>query len=288
MQPRSDASQRCLNFQLKIHPRARMHSYRDCLGNTVHHFDVPGNHRQLMLSAEALVELQPNPVLPDSFGAHAWDALDAMIAGADFMEMLMPSQFAQSSGILERFARELDVPTPGEARERDALALLLHLNTALNAAIAYVPKSTHVDSPIDHALESRQGVCQDFAHILITLVRGVGIPCRYVSGYLFHEAGDETRSADGATHAWVEALLREVGWVGFDPTNNDYADVPPTKGVFKGSVDSQLLVAVSVAPSDSPPPFEPDLGGPEDWSSSVAQEGPDAETIAQQQQQQQQ
>ena len=90
-------------------------------------------------------------------------------------------------------------------------------------------------------------MCRDFAHILITLVRGVGIPCRYVSGDLFHEAGDETRSADGATHAWVEALLPEVGWVGFDPTNNvivgqrhirtavgrDYADVPPTKGVFK-------------------------------------------------------
>ena len=216
------------------------------------------------------------------------------------MEMLMPSQFAQSSGILERFAQELDVPTPGEARERDPLALLLHLNTALHAAIAYVPKSTHVDSPIDHALQSRQGVCQDFAHILIALVRGVGIPCRYVSGYLFHEAGDENRSADGATHAWVEALLPEAGWVGFDPTNiviagerhirsavgGDYADVPPTKWVFKGAVDSQLLVAVSVAPSDSPPPFEPDSGGPEDWSSSVAQEGPDAEAIAQHQQQQ--
>jgi hypothetical protein len=100
----------------------------------------------------------------------------------------------------------------------------------------------------------------------------------------------------------VEALLPEVGWVGFDPTNNviagqrhirtavgrDYADVPPTKGVFKGSADSQLLVAVSVAPSDSPPPFEPDLGGAEDWSSSVAQEGPNPEAIAQQQQQQQQ
>jgi len=301
MQPRSDASQRCLNFQLKIHPRARVNSYRDYLGNTVHHFDVPGNHRQLMLSAEALVEVQANPNLPDCRGAHAWDALDAMIAGADYMEMLMPSQFAQSSDRLEQFAQELDVPTPGEARERDPLALLLHFNTALHAAIAYVPKSTHVDSPIDHALESRQGVCQDFAHILITLVRGIGIPCRYVSGYLFHEAGDDTRSAGGATHAWVEALLPEVGWVGFDPTNNviagqrhirtavgrDYADVPPTKGVFKGSVDSQLLVAVSVEPSDSPPPFEPDLASAEDWSSSVAQEGLDPEAIAQQQQQQQ-
>jgi hypothetical protein len=87
MQPRSDAYQRCLNFQLKIHPRARVHSYRVYLGNTVHHFDVPGNHRQLMLPAEALVEVQPNPVLPDSLGANAWAVLDAMIAGADYMEI---------------------------------------------------------------------------------------------------------------------------------------------------------------------------------------------------------
>jgi transglutaminase-like putative cysteine protease len=141
MQPRSDAYQRCLSFQLKIHPRARLHSYRDYLGNTVHHFDVPGNHRQLMLSAEALVEVQASPPLPDLRGAHAWDALDAMIAGADFMEMLMPSQFAQPSGILERFAEEVGVPTPGQARERDPLAILLHLNTALHSAMATFPRA---------------------------------------------------------------------------------------------------------------------------------------------------
>src|SRR5579871_5059065 len=80
MQPRSDAYQRCLNFQLRIHPRARVHSYRDYLGNLVHHFDVPGNHRQLMLSAEALVEVQPGPALPESFGESGWAALDALIA----------------------------------------------------------------------------------------------------------------------------------------------------------------------------------------------------------------
>jgi transglutaminase-like putative cysteine protease len=157
-----------------------------------------------------------------------------------------------------------------------------------------------VDSPIDHALESRQGVCQDFAHIMIGLTRRIGIPCRYVSGYLFHKAGDKTRSAEGATHAWVETLLPGLGWVGLDPTNNvlagerhvrtsvgrDYADVPPTKGVFKGSADSQLLVSVQVAPSDAPP-LEPELGI-EDWSTALREEGLDHELAAQHQQQQQQ
>src|SRR4030095_186621 len=107
----------------------------------------------------------------------------------------------------------------------------------------YSPHATRVDSPIDEALEARSGVCQDFAHIMIALSRGLGIPCRYVRGYLFQQSDREMRSTDGATHAWVEALLPGLGWVGFDPTNDmvggdrpirvairrGYADVAPTR-----------------------------------------------------------
>jgi transglutaminase-like putative cysteine protease len=301
MQPRSDGPQRCLMFQLAVHPRARVQSYRDYLGNIVHHFDVPGRHKQLSMVADALVDVQAVPTLPESLGDGAWDELDEMIAAGDYIEMLMPSHFAQSSELLEKFAREIGVDPREKARLRDPIQLLLDLNAALYAKISYVPKSTSVDSPIDHALESRQGVCQDFAHIMIGLARRIGIPCRYVSGYLFHKAGDKTRSAEGATHAWVEALLPRIGWVGFDPTNNvlaserhvrtavgrDYADVPPTKGVFKGSAESQLLVAVRVAPSDAPPPLEADMAAGEDWA-TVREDGADPDLAAQQQQQQQQ
>ena len=133
--------------------------------------------------------------------------------------------------------------------------------SGLHQRFEYKPKSTRVDSPIDETLAARQGVCQDFAHVMIALVRLLGIPCRYVSGYLF-EPADPRRSADGATHAWVEAWLPDLEWVGLDPTHNsltgehhirvavgrDYADVPPTRGVFKGlsSVKSELAVGVSV------------------------------------------
>jgi transglutaminase-like putative cysteine protease len=127
-----------------------------------------------------------------------------------------------------------------------------------------------VDSPIDEALESRQGVCQDFAHIMIALVRQLKIPCRYVSGYLFHADSAKDRSPAGATHAWAEAYLGELGWVAFDPTNNlpgcerhirvaigrDYADVPPTRGVHKGEAGSELSVTVSVSPIDAPEPAD--------------------------------
>lgn len=300
MQPRSDGPQRCLSFQLVVQPKARVQSYRDYLGNMVHHFDVPGRHKQLSIVADALVDVQPPPQLPDSLGENAWEELDELIAQGDYIEMLLPSHFGQSTELLERFAGELGVASRAKAHARDPLQLVQELNGLLYANIAYVPKSTRVDSPIDHTLESRQGVCQDFAHILIALTRRIGIPCRYVSGYLFHKAGDNTRSADGATHAWVEALLPGLGWVGFDPTNNvraderhvrtavgrDYADVPPTKGVFKGSADSQLLVSVRVAPSDAPP-LEPELGV-EDWSAAVRDDPAESDLAAQQQQQQQQ
>jgi transglutaminase-like putative cysteine protease len=240
--------------------------------------------------------------LPESLGGGAWDELEDMIAAGDYIEMLMPSHFGQSSERLEQFAQELGVDSVQIARRRDPLHLVLDLNSALYSKIAYVPKSTRVDSPIDDALESRQGVCQDFAHIMIGLARRIGIPCRYVSGYLFHKPGDKTRSAEGATHAWVEALLPRLGWVGLDPTNNviaserhvrtavgrDYADVPPTRGTFKGSADSQLLVAVRVAPSDAPPPLESELGAGDDWSSALREDRGDADLAAHHQQQQQQ
>ena len=148
----------------------------------------------------------------------------------------------------------------------------------------------------DHALSMRQEVCQDFTHIMIALVRQLRVPCRYVSGYLYHRSNGPDRSAEDAMHAWVEAYLPGLGWVGFDPTNNvltgdrhirvavgrDYADVPPTRGVFKGNGDSELCVAVQVYPAEAPPD-EPCLICVHSWSRPA----PPAPELGQQQQQQQ-
>lgn len=301
MQPRSEGAQRCLGFELNVTPRARVSLYRDHLGNFVHHFDVPGPHRQLTITAEASVDVAPVAPLPEQLGVEAWQAIDHDIAERDFWEFLAPSHFAHSTPALEDFARELAMPEAAEARAADPLRLLLELNSALYRAIEYVPKSTRVDSPIDDALATRRGVCQDYAHIAIALVRRMGIPCRYVSGYLFHRKNAAARSAEGATHAWVEAYFPETGWRGFDPTNNivvgdehvrtaigrDYADVPPTRGLFKGDAGSELTVAVRVSPSDRPPPPETELA-PEDWSSALPPERPENSAAEAEQQQQQQ
>ena len=183
----------------------------------------------------------------------------------------MPSHFAHSNAQLEQLAQEL-----GCERRGNPLELLTELNEAIYNLFAYVPNSTKVDSPIEEALQARQGVCQDFAHIMIALVRRMNIPCRYVSGYMFHRDDDENdRSVEGASHAWVEALVPRLGWVAFDPTNNlvggdrhirvaigrDYADVPPTRGVYKGEAQSELSVAVTVSPADTvvPEPITPNF-----------------------------
>lgn len=301
MHPRSDSNQRCLAFSLSVSPRCRVFSYRDHLGNHVHHFDIPGQHNQLVVIAESLVEQQPLAEIPAFLAPDAWQELDAMVSEGDYWEMLLPSEFAKPTPALEALAEDL-----GMRRRDDPMMLLRELNNKLYDAFSYSPRTTRVDSPIDEALHSRQGVCQDFAHIMIALVRQLGIPCRYVSGYLYHRKEDHDRSLSDATHAWVEVLLPHLGWVGFDPTNaliagdrhirtalgRDYADVPPTKGLFLGRTASDMYVAVQVTASERPPSLDQDLPIPEDWSMLVekaqAPPPPPAEALLQLQQAQQQ
>jgi transglutaminase-like putative cysteine protease len=266
LQPRSDTRQRCLTSTLEVNPRANIMVYRDFYGNAVHHFDIPGRHHSIEVLSEATVDMLPRADI-DSLKQSTWEELDELVAHSDYWEMLLPSYFAQPTEKLEKLRAELNLERRG-----DPLTLLKELNTAMYEGFAYVPNSTRVDSAIDEALETRQGVCQDFAHIMIALVRQLRVPCRYVSGYLYHGDSSHDRSPSGATHAWVEAYLGDVGWVEFDPTNNllgcerhirvavgrDYADVPPTRGVHRGDSESELRVRVTVSTVDAPRPE--DLG----------------------------
>ncbi len=275
MHPRSETSQHCLSFTLSVSPRCRVFAYRDHLGNNVQHFDIPGEHSQLVIIAESVVEQQLFAPLPSFLSADAWQALDELVHSGDYWEMLLPSTFATPTPALLELAGELDM------RRRDDPLMLVHeLNTRLFEYFEYVPRHTRVDSPIDEAITSRKGVCQDFAHTMIALLRYVGIPARYVSGYLYRGREDHDRSTPDATHAWVDVLMPHLGWVGFDPTNNliahqrhirtaigrDYADVPPTHGVFRGHTESELYVAVHVEAGNQAPALDRKMPMPEDWS----------------------
>ncbi len=262
MQPRSEGNQRCLSFNLHVDPAANITQYQDFTGNAVHHFDIAGSHGEVKVTAQSTVQVDAvSP--PRASEAGDWADLDALTAAEDYWEMLLPSQFSHSTDALEVLAKQLKCERRGSP-----LDVLTDLNEGIYKLFDYVPNSTEVDSPIEDALATREGVCQDFAHIMIALVRPLRIPCRYVSGYLFHNDADgkRDRSLEGASHAWVEALVPRLGWTAFDPTNNliggdrhirvaigrDYADVPPTRGVYKGEARSALSVAVTVNPSDAP------------------------------------
>jgi transglutaminase-like putative cysteine protease len=263
MQPRSEGNQRCLSFELKVKPDALIMQYRDFLGNIVHHFDIPGKHAELNMKAQSVVEILPVSTLDPKIPPN-WLELDAAVEAGNFWETMLPSDFARPTALLQQLARELRIE-----RNTAPLETLLEINHGIHDAFEYVPQSTSVDSPIDQAISARQGVCQDFAHIMIALVRGLKVPCRYVSGYLFHANGEQS-TTEGASHAWVEAFLPGLGWTGFDPTNDmlcsdrhirvavgrDYADVPPARGVYKGGGESQLSVSVSVNLSDAPNPVD--------------------------------
>ena len=261
MQPKSEGAQRLQSFQIVTHPRATLQAYTDHFGNAVYHFDVPGTHNELTTDAESAVEVQALPAPPEWVDASAWQALGSPDVQAEHFDMLHPYGLTQPSEALRAFLDERQL-----VKGDDPMSSLRRLSRTIFDAFAYVQDETEVDSPIDVAIKKRKGVCQDFAHVMLVVARGWGIPARYVSGYLYtkRDAGD--RSAADATHAWVEALVPGAGWVGFDPTNNvlagerhirvaigrDYNDVPPGRGVFKGPANSELAVAVTVTPAQAP------------------------------------
>jgi transglutaminase-like putative cysteine protease len=296
MHPRTEGNQRCFVFQLSVNPRARIFGYTDSYGNLVHHFDLPSRHGHLTIISDALVSIEPQPPVPESMEYEGWKELEDLVEKKDYWDMLMPSHFARSSPELEELAREIGA---AERSGRSPLAFLRDINAAVHRSFSYVKKSTAVNSPIEDALRSRQGVCQDFAHIMIAIVRNARIPCRYVSGYLYHNSDNANASAEGATHAWVEALLPGVGWVGFDPTTNrlageghirtaigrDYADVPPTMGVMKGKAETQLQVRVRVTPSEAVLPPDEEFASDEEWSQFLDETQQSQLVEAQQQQQ---
>jgi transglutaminase-like putative cysteine protease len=277
MHPRSEGNQRCFVFQLSVNPRARIFGYTDSYGNLVHHFDLPSRHSQLTIISDALVNIEAQPSIPDFMEYQGWQELEEIVEKKDYWDMLMPSHFARSSPELEQLAGEIGVT---ERKRRSPLAFLQDIASGVHRSFSYVKKSTAVNSPIEDALRSRQGVCQDFAHIMIALVRNARIPCRYVSGYLYHSTENAHPATDGATHAWVEALLPGLGWVGFDPTidrlaseqhirtatGRDYADVPPTRGMMKGKAGTQLQVRVRVTPSQAVLPPDEEFAADEEWS----------------------
>ena len=256
LQPRDDRDQRLLEFGLDIEPLAWPTAVRDAFGNTCHLFNIHREHRRSSVCSRTRVVTAPAPELPARMEAEAWEELPRAADPVRYWEYLHPSRFARPGPRLDAFAAAC-----GIERGTDPLATLLETGHALRAAFTYAPGSTEVDSPMERILETRRGVCQDYTHVMIALGRSWGIPSRYVSGYLHLEGMAGEQTPEGASHAWAEFLLPEIGWLGIDPTNDciadhrhvrvavgrDYADAAPTRGTLLGGGEAELEVRVTVA-----------------------------------------
>ena len=274
VRPAANSRQRVDEFSVRLTPEARLHQHADYFGTDVVEFEVSRPHQELTIDVRARV----STTAPKTPPAAGWDALaeqDYLEAGGEFL--LQTAESLSGEGALHPVLAELLEAT----RATDSpLACMLALVELIPDRFEYRPGATYVDSPVRDLLDGGAGVCQDFVHLALAILRLQGIAARYVSGYLFTtgpsggRVGDDGReSVEVDTHAWVEALLPDAGdgdpvWVGADPTNRGlagerhvkighgrhYPDVPPIKGVYRGGAEATLDAHVTMTRNDRPDP----------------------------------
>ncbi len=251
MKPLESAGQRCVEFELEITPATSTFEYDDYYGNRVHTFSIHSPHPALIVTARSLVErlpiAQPEAV-PMAFGDFLLEDQARYQAEYDF---LGASRHVPFSDPMRKFFW-LTKPDPSE----DVAAYANRVVAFIRDQFFYEPGMTEVHSTADEILSVGAGVCQDFAHVTIGALRLAGIPSRYVSGYLApNSTSAKENTGAQASHAWVEARLPGLGWMGFDPTNGcvvderhisvavgrDYADVSPLRGVYRSQGGKEVM-----------------------------------------------
>ncbi|WP_433827298.1 transglutaminase family protein [Actinoplanes sp. CA-015351] len=251
MWPRNEARQAVLDAKVEVWPPARTYKYEDYWGTVVTAFDVHAPHEQLTVTASSTVEtLPPGDLVPPGEGA-SWSDLEQHVDR--WYEMRLPTRRTGVDEELRSIVADLRGThgTPQEA----AMAVCAFVR----AEVAYVPGSTGVQSDALHAWAQRKGVCQDISHLAVGMLREMGLPARYVSGYLHPKPGATIgESVVGQSHAWVEWWAGR--WTSFDPTNGipigerhvsvgrgrEYADVPPLKGIYSGPKSTGQGVEVTI------------------------------------------
>ena len=252
MLPASVDGQLVIMSGLEIAPINVHHNYIDYWGTRVAVFEVVTPHRELSIAANSVIEVRPRPFQVEEMD---WDGIRRLAQGSTTtVEQLAQTRLTAPPADVVELALQIAAQYRAPS---DAALAICH---AIGDALEYMPGVTSVHSSGAEAWAQRKGVCQDIAHVALSALRAVGIPARYVSGYL-HPVPDAEigQTVSGESHAWVEWFTGS-GWRGFDPTNaieigdrhvlvgrgRDYNDVPPLRGVFAGSFASKLFVSVEI------------------------------------------
>ena len=266
--PRSDVDQRWQEYDLRATPNAAIRRYYDGFGNAAHLVTISRPHESVELVSHGVIDT----LLYDPFALPP--SPPAPLGPSELADYLSSSLIIPLDASLEKMAAPYRPATPV-----DTLEAVQGLMGLVYREFQYEQHVTSVATTVPEVLKGRTGVCQDFAHVLIGLCRAIGVPARYVSGYIVPAAGSRPQQSQtlgtmsqfqtfggalspsrgaGASHAWIEAFTPTHGWRGFDPTNNllastyhvkmgigrDYNDVPPTRGTFRGIAEEKLAVEV--------------------------------------------
>ena len=262
LKPRQGHYQRCPSSQLRVDPWPAVNrEHEDFFGNRVNYFSIQQPHEALEVTAVSEVEVM-RPNIPDLSRTPAWELVRDLLGEREHPKLATKQVYTLPSPQipLDTAARAFAATsfTPG----RPLLEATCDLMARIFTEFAYDPHFTTIATPIAEVMEHRRGVCQDFAHIAIAGLRGLGLAARYVSGYLetLPPPGQAKLQGSDASHAWFSVLVPELGWVDFDPTNNlipgeqhittalgrDFHDVTPMRGIFYGGGSHELTVAVDV------------------------------------------
>jgi transglutaminase-like putative cysteine protease len=264
--PRVCPRQTTHQSQLLIDPLPAVSAERlDFFGNPMTFFTIQEPHRRLTVTAMHQTQVLP-PTVPDRVQTPPWGAVREWLANERAPERLDACQFLFSSPYVTVDADLADYAAPSFAGDRPLLDAVLDLTTRIHDDFRYDQAATSVTTPLSEVLAARRGVCQDFAHLQIGCLRALGVPARYVSGYLLTvpPPGQQRLRGADASHAWLSVFCPGIGWIDVDPTNNvlpsdqhvvlawgrDYDDVSPIKGVILGGGQHAVAVSVDVVPAE--------------------------------------
>jgi transglutaminase-like putative cysteine protease len=269
LHPRSLPYQKPLMTKLEIDPVPGFtQTHTDYFGNQIAFVTMDGSHKSLVITSCSQVEVWPRSFIPRADETPSWESIRDLRGGEKPSDSLEAREFIYPSPLVKRLPESAAYALPSFTANRPVLEAVLDLTARIHRDFKFDPKATTIATPLEEFMKKRRGVCQDFAHLEIACLRSVGIPARYVSGYLETDPppGKPRLAGADASHAWVSFYCPGAGWIDVDPTNNllpsnrhitvawgrDYLDVSPIRGVILGSGEHTLKVSVDVIPHHEP------------------------------------